>query len=298
VIAAATREGLAAARRNPGLAVVLWLVNLALAAAAGVPGWLALASAIGPLPEADALRERFVFGVVFDLLEMRPGLLGGLALSAVGVAFLGLLAGAAVSGGVLEVLASRDARPFAHRFGRGAGRFFARFVRAGLAALLVGAVGSALVAGPLLALGTRLRREHGLEAASLAVSVTALLAGGLVVLVALLALDVARVRIVREDARRVLPLLASGFTLVLRHPVKWLGAWALNALLLGLAFAAYLAVREALPAGRLLLLLVAAQQAFVLARSFLRVALFGAGRALVERLLPQPAVVPEPDLSV
>jgi len=302
VIAAATREGLAAARRHPRLAVVLWLVNLALATAAGVPGWLALSSAIGPLPEADGLRERFVFGVLFDLVEMRPGLLGGLALSAAGVAFLGLLAGAAVAGGVLEVLASRDSRPFAHRFGRGAGRFFARFVRAGLAALLVGAVGAALVAGPALALGSRLRREHGLEAASLAVSSAGLLAGGLVVLLALLALDAARVRIVREDAGRVLPLLASGFSLVLRHPVKWLGTWAANALLLGLAFALYLAAREALPAGRLLPLLIAVQQAFVLARSFLRVALFGAERALVERLRPlpppQPAAVPEPDFSV
>ena len=74
----ATREGLGALRRAPRLAVVLWLVNLALALAAGVPGFLALRSAIGLLPGADALGDGFSLGVLVDLLELRPGLLGGL----------------------------------------------------------------------------------------------------------------------------------------------------------------------------------------------------------------------------
>ena len=74
---------------RPRLAVVLWLVNLSLALAAGVPGWLALRSAIGLLPGADALADGFSLGVLVDLVEMRPGLLGGLFLSALGVAGLG-----------------------------------------------------------------------------------------------------------------------------------------------------------------------------------------------------------------
>ena len=99
MIATVTREGLAAARRTPRLAVTLWLLNLTLALAAGVPGWLALRSAIATLPEADALGDGLSLGVLFDLVELRPGLLGGLALSAAGVAALGLLVGAAVAGG-------------------------------------------------------------------------------------------------------------------------------------------------------------------------------------------------------
>ena len=50
MIARATREGLAAAGRNPRLAATLWLVNLTLALAFGVPGWLGLRSAIAERP--------------------------------------------------------------------------------------------------------------------------------------------------------------------------------------------------------------------------------------------------------
>jgi hypothetical protein len=297
MIAKATLEGLAALRRHPRLAVALWLLNLALALAAGVPGFLALRSAISLLPEADALANGFSMGVLVDLVEMRPGLLGGLALSALGVAFLGLLAGAAATGGALEVLMSEDDdRPFAHRFGRGAGRFFLRFLRAGLLAGLAGALGAALLGGPLLGLGARLRRESGSEALSHLVSLSGFALAGLAFLLALLALDAARVRIVREDARRVLPMLRSGFAVVLGHPLKWLGTWGVNALLGLLALALYLLFRNVVPAGTvpLVLLMVAAQQAFVLVRSGLRVVLLGSEIVLVERLRPRPAPVVAP----
>lgn len=303
MIAAVTREGLAAARRTPRLAVTLWLLNLALALAAGVPGWLVLRSAIGVLPEADPLRHGLDLGVLIDLVEMRPGLLGGLAFSALGVACLGLLLGAAATGGALEVLTSRD-EPFAHRFGRGAGRFFGRFVRAGLLVGVVTAVVVGLLAAPLLALCARLRRESGSELATNAAWVAAVLLGGLVVLLALLALDAARVRIVREDPRRVLPLLRSGFAVVLGHPAKWLGTWGVNAVLGALALGLYVAFRNAVPAGTgpLVLLMLVVQQAFVLVRSWLRVALLGSEIALVAHLRPlpvakepsQPAVEPLP----
>jgi hypothetical protein len=302
MIANVTREGLAAARRNPRLAVTLWLVNLALALAAGVPGWLALSSVISTLPEADGLRERFSIGILVDLVEMRPGLLGGLALAALGVAFLGILAGAAATGGALEVLASGDDRPFAHRFGRGAGRFFLRFLRAGLLAGVAAALLAAVTAGPLFALNAKMRRDSGLEVATTAVWFAGLVVGGLAIVLALLALDAARVRIVREDARRVLPMLRSGFAVVLGHPVKWLGAWGVNALLLLLALGLFLAFRNAVPArtGPLVALLFVVQQAFVLTRAWLRVALLGTERALVDRLrpLPLPAAPPSPQPAV
>jgi hypothetical protein len=300
MIVAATRAGLVALRRSPGLAAVLWLVNLSLALTAGVPAWLSLRSAIGLLPGADALGDGFSLGVLVDLVEMRPGLLGGLFLSALGIAALGVLVGAAATGGALEVLACRDDRPLAHRFGRGAGRFFVRFVRAGLFACLAGALAAALLAGPLLAVGRRMRRESGQEVLSNLVSLGGLALAVVVVVLALLALDAARVRIVREDARRVLPLLWSGCGLVLGHPVKWLGTWGLNALLGAFTLSLYVAFRSVVPAGTLplVLLMILAQQAFVLVRTSLRVALLGSEMALVEELRPQPrpplAPLPEP----
>jgi hypothetical protein len=195
---------------------------------------------------------------------------------------------------------SRDDRPFAHRFGRGAGRFFGRFVRAGLLAGVVGAVVAALVAGPLFALGGHMRRESDAEVLSNLVSLGAVAVAALVILLALLALDAARIRIVREDARRVLTVVRSGFAVVLGHPGKWLGTWGVNAILGVLALGLYIAFRNAVPAGTgpLILLMLAAQQLFVLVRAGLRVALLGSEIALVERLRPLPPApapaAPEP----
>jgi hypothetical protein len=236
---------------------------------------------------------------VIDLAELRPGLIGGLLFSALGAGCFGLLLGAAATGGALEVLTSRDERPFAHRFGRGAGRFFVRFVRAGLLVGVVAVLAAGLVAGPLLALSGWLRRESGSELATSAARAAGVLLGGLVILLALLAQDAARVRIVREDARRVLPLLRSGFAVVLGHPVKWLATWGVNAALGALALGLYVAFRNAVPAGTgpLVLLMFLAQQAFVLVRSGLRVALLGSEIALVSHLRPL-AMVPEPPQPV
>jgi hypothetical protein len=76
--------------------------------------------------------------------------------------------------------------------------------------------------------------------------------------------------------------------------VKWLGTWAVNAALAALALAVYLGFRHQVPAGTgpLVLAMAAAQQAFVLARAWLRVALLGSEMALVERLRPLPVPAP------
>jgi hypothetical protein len=281
----ATRAGLRAARRNGRLVAALWLVNLALAATAALPLWRALAEVIGPLPGADALAEAFSFGVLADLGELRPGLVAGFANAAAALYLLGLLAGLAVAGGALEVLTSTDERPFAHRFGRGL-RFFGRFLRLGLVTLVAAVLLAALTVGPLVALNGRVRAESGSEWLSLAVVAAALLVLGLVLLLALLVQDAARIRIVREDARRVLPALAAGVRLVLRRPALWLSTWALNALVLLAAFASYLALSGTVAIGSRVALLVLVQQGFVLSRCALRVALLGAELELVP---PPPA---------
>ena len=304
----ATFQGLEAARRNKRLWVTLWLFNLALALAAAVPGWRAILDAIGPLPLADSLAEAFSFGVLADLAELRPGLVSGLGDAALAVFGLGLFVGLVVSGGALEVLTSGDERSFAHRFGRGAFRFFARFLRLGAMTLVLAPLLVLLVAGPLFALSRYLRRESGSEWLALAVQLAAVVAFGLVLLLVLLVQDAARVLVVRGDLRRVLPALRSAIGIVWRHPGRWLGTWGWNALLLGLVFAAYMALANAIPAASLLVALVLLQQLFVLVRCGLRVALFGAEIALVPlpapvepppqppvELAPEPPSEPSPD---
>ena len=78
--------------------------------------------------------------------------------------------------------------------------------------------------------------------------------------------------------------------------MKWLGTWGVNALARRpCARVSTVVFRAAVPAGTLplVLLMVLAQQAFVLVRSGLRVALLGSESALVEGLRPRPgALVP------
>jgi hypothetical protein len=80
---------------------------------------------------------------------------------------------------------------------------------------------------------------------------------------------------------------------VLRHPVATVGMWLAVAALFAAVLALYLGLRQVLPAatwsGIAAMLLL--QQAVMLARAGLRVALFAGEVELVERLLP---VVPEP----
>jgi hypothetical protein len=288
----ATLAAAAVARRNPRLVATLWLFNLALALAGALPGWMTLSSLMGSLPAADALGGAFRFGVLSDLSELQPGLVSALGRAALATVGLGLVVALATTAGTLEVLTSADERSFAHRFGRGAGRFFLRFLRLGLITLVTAPLATGLAAAPLLALSRQLRRESGSEWLAISVWLLAVVLAGLVLVFVLLVQDAARVLLVRDDERCVRRLLRPALATVLRHPLKWLSVWSWNAVLLLLLFALYLALSSALPPGRLLVVLVLLQQVFVLLRCGLRVALLGAEIELVAVLRPRPPAPP------
>jgi hypothetical protein len=301
-VAAVTREGLVRAWAARRLVLVVWLIHLALAAAAVFPFWWTLGSVLGPLPEADVLRTGIVPGVLTDLAELRPGLLGAFGFTLVAVVVLGLLLGAAVTGGVLEVLRGGDERPLGHRFGRGAGRFFGRFVRLSVVVGICAAIVGGLAVLPFLLLARASLRE-GWEPGRLA-PLGGVAAAGLVTLLALLVLDASRIHIVRSD-RGVLSGFRAGIGLVWRHPRAWAGTWLVNATLVGLAVALFVLFRQAVPTDRdvLVLAMVLAQQTLVVVRTGLRVALLASESALVERLRPMAApgvdapAPPQPDSS-
>jgi len=296
-LAALTREGLTRAGAAWRVIVLVWGVHLVLAAAAAYPFWRALRPVLGPRPGADVLRSGINVEALADLTALRPGLLGAFGLSFVAVVAVGLLGGAAVTAGVLEVLRAQDGRPIGHRFGRGAGRFFGRFVGvAALVGLLAGIVGT-LAVFPFVLLARRYFHS-GWDAARLA-PLAGMAVAGLVALLALLVLDAARIHVVRAD---VGPLAGTraGLGLVLRHPAVWLGTWLGNATLVGVVVVAFVLVRRAVPTetGPQILAMALAQQALVLARTGLRVALLASEIALVDRLRPmarlEPVVVPVP----
>ncbi len=283
------RAGLWAAARQPRLAVALWLVNLALAAAAAAPAWGMLKDALDYAPEGDRLRQGFSFGIVAELMRADSARFSLLLSSAIAAAVLALLANAFTSGGVLDVLTTDDRRRFLHRFGRGAGHFFGRFLRLGIMAGVVLLVAAGLVAAAMWALSRRLE-DSAWPPMGFTIGTARVVLVFLIMVIALVALDLARIRVVRDDSRRAVRLYWSSLRLVLRHPLATLGLWAGNTLVLGLALGVYLAFCNTVPghtwAG--IVVLAVAQQGVMLARAGLRVALFGSEIALLDRLVPKP----------
>jgi hypothetical protein len=295
VSANALLTGLRVAARQRRLAVALWLVNLVLAAAAALPAFLVLGDTLARSPAGDRLLEGLSIGLVAEALhtDMRFGLLVPVAAAA---GLFALLANAFTSGGVLDVLSTDDRRSFLHRFGRGAGHFAGRFFLMGIAAGITLLVPAAVVVAGSKALRKALA-DSPWPPTDVAIALGRLVLLVAIAVTALVALDLARIRVVREDSRSTVRLYGSSLALVLRHPLATLGLWSGNALVLALVVAVYVAFRGLVPATTWagILLMLAAQQTVMLARAGLRVALFAGEMALVERLLPaSPAPEPAP----
>lgn len=284
-------RGLGRALANPRLAVLLWLVNAGLAAIAAIPAFFHLSSALGSRPEGDRLLDGFSFGLMAELGHYQGAWAGILMSMLLPLAAVALLGNALISGGVLEVLTAQDDRRLLHRFGRGAGHFFGRFFRAGLVAGLVGLVVAGVLAALVRWIGRRLE-DSAWEPMGFLVALVRFGLVALVVLVVLMALDLARVRMVLEDSRQAIRLFFRSLTFVLRHPVKVLGLWAVNSVVLGGVMLAYLAYCSGFPAtrGRFILAMVIVQQAVMLCRAGLRVGLWAGEIALWERMAPPTPV--------
>jgi hypothetical protein len=297
-IASSLRAGLTGAWRRPKLVATVWAWNLVLALAAAVPLFRWLRGALSRSPEAELLTERFSFALFFELQQQAEPALGMVWGAALGGLLLGFLANPLLAGGILEVLGSRDDRPLLHRFFRGAGRFYGRF----LGLLLWSAAGAAVVGGLVAAaLGAALGRlrESAWEPGDMVARLLVMVAVAGVLAFFWMGLDYARIEVSRGDGRGVWRAFLSGLRFVLRHRGRAFGLLAACWGLLGLLAAAYLAFRQAVPShtAGLIALMFAAQQAFMLARTGLRVAALAAERELHVALRPAVGLAVAPPLA-
>lgn len=285
---ALTLQGLRRAAREPKLAAILWLAHLLLAAAAIAPVAVVLIDALGFSPRGDLLLERIRVETVVDLLRQTPAIGATLQPALAAMLALGLLGNALLAGGALEALLARDAQPVGHRFGRGAGRFAGRFLRAGAVAAAIGAVAAMVATVPFLIVRKAFEESTRAEAepVRLLARLAALAAAGLVFAMVLMALDLARVRSVRDDRRDTVRLFLRALGTLLRRPLLVFGVWGWNALARGLVIAAGTAIAAVLPVATwagIVALFVVHQAAFLL-RAGLRVALWSSEIALVDSL--------------
>ncbi len=301
---ASIRDGLRAAARHQKLTWLLWAWYGLLALVPAFPVWRWWNQVLGSSPEGAAVLKRFDLGVFLDLTRTEG--VGGLGLMFAAVAAAGaiaLVSSAFAFGGILEVFgADGDRRSFLHRFFRGGGHFFWRFLRLAIMAGL----GALLVTGAVSALMTALTKplvdaewEPGWYLASGATVAIVLLSAALL----LLALDYARIRVARDDARSMLKAYASGLGFVLRRLFTAYGiavvflAVETSLVVLYLAYEANAPAAGTWPAIAALILL---QQLVVLGRVFVRIAMVGAERHVYMTALPVPApiVAAEPSVLV
>jgi len=296
---ASIRDGLRLAARHPRLVCLLWAWYGLLALVPALPAWRWWNGVLGPSPEAASVLMRFDLGVFLDLVSTQGvnglGLLAGAAMA---VAVIAFVSSAFAFGGILEVFGSEgEPRTFMHRFFRGGGHFFWRYLRlaliAGVCLLLAAGAVSALMTGV-----TAPMSESEWEPAGYLLGVANFAVLLAVAALFLLALDYARIRVSRDDDRSMLKAYASGLGFVLRRllstygiAIPFVGALAVLVIL-------YLAYETNTPAAGswgAIALLFLVQQAVVIGRVFLRVGLVGAERHFHIAALPTPvpAVIDE-----
>jgi hypothetical protein len=280
MIATCARSGWRAATANGKLVLTVWLWNGLLALVAGVATWRWLDAALAHAVEGDRLLERFHVGLAVELMQYdRFSPITSVNGAVLGLILLAAISNPLLSAGVLEGIVASDGRPVLHRFFRGAGHFFGRFLRllviSALAAVVLVLLTGA-VTRPVVEFLSDSSWERTWVAASLVRTALLLM---VVVLVAVI-LDVARAQVVtaRVETRGMLRAWADAARYVFRHfgTVATFGLAYVGLLVVMLG--AYLLVASVLPGQTwaAIVALILWQQAFMIGRAGMRVARAGA----------------------
>ncbi len=279
------RSGSRALSGNGKLVATLWAWSTLGALAAGAATWRWLGAAFNDSPWADRLLDRFFLGLAAELVQYdRFSPMLALNGAVLGLAAVGLISNPLVAAGVLEVIVSRDDRPLLHRFFRGAGHFFGRFLRLlviSAVAAVVLVVAAAAITRPI---ATPLS-ESSWERASIAFGFGRFVVYGALVAFVMAVLDVARARVATAatETRGMLRAWLGAARVVLRHIGAVAGIYLALGVLLVAVLAVYAALADAIPtrAWAGIVAAIVLQQLFVMARAAIRIARAGATVSLV-----------------
>jgi hypothetical protein len=219
LVARCVRSGLKQAAGRPALATTVWLWNLLLAAVVALPAWVAFGSVFNFSTESDQLLDGFNLRLLIEAFHYdRTPAIGLLAATAMAAMLLGLVGNALIAGGIFEILTTTDDRRFLHRFWRGAGHFFGRFLRllvmGGVSFLILG-IAASIATAPISFLASISNSEAARFWAILLVPAALLVVFGFCTLV----LDYARARVALDDSRSAFKAWFTAFAFVVRHLV-------------------------------------------------------------------------------
>jgi hypothetical protein len=299
MIATCLGHGLKGAAKRPALTTLLWGINLALGLLAAIPAWTWWRDSFSYAPAADTLLSAFNFAAYGDIGHYnRAAVSALLTTSVVAMVVVAGVLGALVFGGMLEILRSSDSRPFMHRFFRGAGHFFWRFLRLAIYTAIAAALATGLLAAALVPLLKPLD-DSAWEPGWLVASAIRFVVIGAVLLIFLLALDYARIRVAVDDTRRAFRTWIASLGFVLRRVPATFGIVIVFAFLYAVLLAAYVGYCAVAPVDTRLwiLMLVGVQQVVMWLRVGVRVASVGAEIDFFEQRRPAraaavPVIVP------
>jgi hypothetical protein len=266
-------HGLRTARRNPALVALLWLWTMTLAAVAAFPAWLWLGRGFDLAPESDHMLTGFSFVTLAELAQYDRSSVRGVLMSIVfAMIILAFLSNPLVSGGMLEALTANDENSALQRFTRGAGRYFWRFLRLLIYALITTAVFSGAFLAGFTPLSNKLANSTW-EMASIVGGLFQAAGLAFILGVLMLALDFARVRLAAEEDRRALRSWFSSLGMVTRRLPATLPLLLVPVAIFALLGGTYLAYARFVPANTALLILtlIAIQQMVMFCRASLRV---------------------------
>jgi hypothetical protein len=209
-------KGIQDALLRPKAAVLLWLVNAALAAFVYFLAAEALTSAVGRSLVADDLLSRSNVDALLELLTGQGAALDSLLTIVLLILILYVFIAPFLYGGILQDLVHRrEGGSFAQAFWAGAGRFYGRFIR-----LIPASIVLWIPAAALYLLIDRILDSLGgdplKEQLNFYLTFVRILAGLFLFFLVRMIMDYARIRIVAIDGRSALGALAWSAAFVLR----------------------------------------------------------------------------------
>jgi len=287
-------SGLERARGRKRMLALYWVFHTLCALGAALPLMAPAVRQLGRSRLGDELMRQFDLAWLAEVYSVAGEAAAPAAVfAAVAAGVILLLGGVFLAGGAVPMLAREEAAYTPEEFWRGAGRNFWPFLR--LALYSLNAYAAAFLLSGLVRRGAEAVWGEGLEARPLVWAGHARLAI-LAVLSGLIstAMDFAKVRLALSGSRQSLRACLGSLRLVWRHPGVMFWLWACFAAAGAAAAWAYVELAARLEGGGAVgfVLLVLAQQAYVLARIGLRFAAWGAAAELDPILRPLPA--PEP----
>jgi hypothetical protein len=286
----AFRRGWLAASRSKMALLLMWFTYALIAKIVAVPAIVLLLDPLAHSHMAVKLLSHFEAGWLGDLIDTANS--AAVALSAVAAVAAGLtwLVAVLFAGGVITMLDEHWERFSFSLFCSGAAEHFWRILRLSLFGLVCYALAWGL--GRLPSILAKKIFSQGMEGWPLGVAavvgsvLTVLLLGWVATV-----LDYAKVRLVSGRKRGAFKTLMRSFVFVFRHFSLTMGVWLMNAILFALAGVIYLEYSSLVQASGTvtIMLLIVAQQAFILFRTAQRIAVWGSALEIYGALVsPNP----------